>query len=160
MAKRKPRNKMAKKVNVLFPISLEEFGTENDPCFGKLNDPRASECQSCGDCEVCAIVQSQNTHLKRAKVEAKKKFKDLEEVNILKNQDRKEVRKKIKNTVRKWLKGGRPMEIDNLISSVHSAIPESKKLYPSKKLKSLLIKLPEKSEHITYNESKNILLWK
>lgn len=162
MAKRKPRNKMAKKVDLLYPISIEQFGTEDDPCFGKLNDPRESACQNCGDFEVCAIVQSQNTHLKREKIESKTSFKDLQEVDLLNKTtpDRKEVRKKIKNHVRKTLREKKKLSLSEAIRITYTMVPEAKSVYTKIKLEALLKKLPEKSDHITYNDKKMVLLWK
>jgi hypothetical protein len=91
--KRKPR-KMTKGIDFLKPINIEDFGGPDDPCFGKFNDPKAAECMRCGDCELCAVAQAQNMHKKRAKIESKQKFKDLEP--IIPKEDIKSVRNKIK----------------------------------------------------------------
>lgn len=77
---RKARNTMSKKhkeLDLTKPIPLDILGTEYDPCFGKLHDATASECQICGDSELCAIVQSQRLHVKREAIESEKEFKDL-----------------------------------------------------------------------------------
>lgn len=70
---------MSKKKNLDLtkPLPIDILGSESDPCFAQFNDPEADECQRCGDCEICAIVQSQNMHLKRSKIESKKQFKDV-----------------------------------------------------------------------------------
>lgn len=64
------------------PIDITVFGSQDDPCFGKLYSPMAKECSQCGDCEICAIVTSQKSQVLRGKQEAKHAFKDLEEVDI------------------------------------------------------------------------------
>ena len=65
--------------NLLEPLDIFSFGTENDPCFGKLHDLKAPECIDCGDSEFCAIVQAQNLRVKQLEIEAKQRFKDIEE---------------------------------------------------------------------------------
>lgn len=78
--KRKPRNVMAKKnLDLTKPLDLpfDKLGSDDDPCFGKHNDPTAPECGRCGDSEICAIVQSQKAHLTRKKIESESEFKDI-----------------------------------------------------------------------------------
>lgn len=81
---RKSRNNLSTKsdVDIMKPIPLELIGTVDDPCFGKLNDPNAEECNRCGDCELCAIIQSQNLHVKRKAVEEKQPFKDMQTLKV------------------------------------------------------------------------------
>lgn len=67
---------------LLQPLDLSKFGTENDPCFGKLYDLKADECQICGDFEICAVAFSQKLNGKRLKFEETNKMKDLEEVEL------------------------------------------------------------------------------
>ncbi len=83
---RKSRTKLSKDtdIDIMKPISLELIGTADDPCFGKLNDPNADECNRCGDCELCAIVQSQKLHVKRKEIEDKQPFKDIQKVKVSK----------------------------------------------------------------------------
>lgn len=150
--KRKPR-KMTKGIDLLKPVNIEDLGGENDPCFGKHNDPKAEECQRCGDCELCAVVQSQNLHTKRAKVEKGQKFKDLE-LSSIKSETptikdvRKEVRKYMKD-----LKGTFVgiLDIRNELSRL--GYPES---LIFKGIKSLPKKYPES---FTFNKSKTKLKW-
>lgn len=79
---RKARKK-SKEVDVMIPVvNILAFGSENDPCFGKHNDPTANECKRCGDCELCAIVQAQRMHKVRDKESKKYPLKDLEEPNM------------------------------------------------------------------------------
>lgn len=81
MAKRKAR-KATKKVDFLKPIDITLFGTKDDPCFGKLYNLSTSECQRCGDSELCAVVFAQNMKKERVKQKKKTRFKDEElEVN-------------------------------------------------------------------------------
>ncbi len=75
--KRVARDKLSKKQADVFK-PLKVLGTQNDPCFGKLYDPKDAICQRCGDCELCAIMMGQKNHIERAKAENKNAFKDLE----------------------------------------------------------------------------------
>lgn len=121
MATRKPRKKLSKKLDTLAPISnitLEQLGTAEDPCFGKLFEPRTDECSRCGDSEICAIKTMQNNNLRRAEIEAKHKFKDLEEIKDPLKADpiviKKMVRKRIKELIK--LK----MKPEKIASDVHA----------------------------------------
>lgn len=96
--KRKPREKLKAKIDILKPVSIEQFGTAEDPCFGKHFDPRAPECKRCGDCELCAIAMSQGLNQIRGQIEAKQSFKDVEEQSIKKtplSQAKKEMRRAV-----------------------------------------------------------------
>lgn len=105
---REARHKVKMKdEDFLVPVDITIFGSQDDPCFGKHNDPRAKECSRCGDAEVCAIVQAQRLHLKRLKEEKKQPFKDIEEPNM----DLKTIDRFITSTLAQ--KG--PMSFDNLI---------------------------------------------
>lgn len=75
---RVPRNKVEEEIDLLHPIPLEKFGSEDDPCFGKHHSPKAEECRRCGDADICLIYTTQRLHLQRGKREAKQKFKDTE----------------------------------------------------------------------------------
>ena len=81
---RKARSTMSKKNNLDLtkPLPLNIIGSDDDPCFGELNDPTAKECMRCGDCEICAIVQSQKQHGKRKKIESEKEFRDISEKKV------------------------------------------------------------------------------
>ena len=81
MAKRKQREESD--VDTTQPLGyqdvLEIIGTENDPCFGKLHDTTATDCQRCGDNELCRIVQAQLNAVKREKLEEDgQRFMDTE----------------------------------------------------------------------------------
>jgi hypothetical protein len=96
--KRKPRRDLLKAgVDLLEkPLDIDVIGTNDDPCFGKLHDLKNETCSRCGDSEFCAIVFSQNLHLKRDKIESKQEFMDLEEAKDIKHMD--EVKDFITNT--------------------------------------------------------------
>ena len=94
--KRKPRKEFVKKLDTMQPILLEQLGTEEDPCFGKLYDQSTKECQRCGDCEFCAIAMGQLNHVSRATIEKKSAFKDIEEKEIKSKLPAKEVKKLVK----------------------------------------------------------------
>lgn len=77
---REKRDKIDKSgIDMMSPIDITIFGSENDPCFGRLNEPSNSVCQRCGDSEICAIVQNQKLHATREKQSKTTKFKDEEE---------------------------------------------------------------------------------
>lgn len=79
---REPRKDLINTVNLLRPLDMNLIGSDNDPCFGKLYDPKAPECKKCGDFEVCAMVFGQNNHKLRAIEEKKGNFLDMEEEAI------------------------------------------------------------------------------
>lgn len=76
--KRKEREASVKPEALLKPFDFTKFGTEDDPCFGKLYDLSAPECKICGDQELCGVIFSQNMHSIRKELEDKTKFKDLD----------------------------------------------------------------------------------
>lgn len=76
--KRKEREASVKPKALLTPLDFTKFGTDDDPCFGKLYDLSAPECKICGDQELCGVVFSQNMHIVRKDIEDKSKFKDLD----------------------------------------------------------------------------------
>lgn len=79
MAKRKPQQTVSENnsLSPLEPIDVTKLGTDDDPCFGKHNDPKAPECQICGDFEFCSIVTAQNIRKLRVKEEKKVDYKDI-----------------------------------------------------------------------------------
>lgn len=87
MSKRKAR-KETKEVNFLKPIDITAFGTDSDPCFGKLYNPSTEECRRCGDSELCAVIFAQKMKKERTKEKATTRFKDEElEVDKPKGQE-------------------------------------------------------------------------
>lgn len=86
--KRKPREEISLQDEALLePLDILKLGSEDDPCFGKLHDLTATECQNCGDVDFCAIVTAQNLHKERKKLAKEGKYKDLEEANYFKNKN-------------------------------------------------------------------------
>lgn len=82
MGKRKIREKLSnKELDLLKPINILSLGSDDDPCFGKYHDLLAPECKECGDSEFCAIVKAQGLHQERLNIEAKQRFKDVEEAD-------------------------------------------------------------------------------
>lgn len=77
---REPREK-TQGIDLMEPINITQFGTDDDPCFGKEYNLSTPECKRCGDSELCAIVMGQNNHIKRKTIEDNNRFKDLEIVN-------------------------------------------------------------------------------
>lgn len=85
-SKRKPRKDLTKQdLDILVPLDLDIIGGEDDPCFGKLNDPGNATCRLCGDFEYCAMVMANKNHFKRAKLHEEGSYKDIEEVGIINN---------------------------------------------------------------------------
>ena len=80
MAAKKKKQKLPdiEKHDPLTPFSLEEIGSNGDPCFGKAYDLKTKECKLCGDSELCAIKMSQLLNVTRKELEEKNKYKDLD----------------------------------------------------------------------------------
>lgn len=101
--KRKPRKKIdMSKVDIFSADVIEDitaFGSENDPCFGKLYDITTKECKRCGDAEFCCLATAQRNHLLRKKQGSN--FKDMqEESSIKEGQDK--VAKKARSLKKKY----------------------------------------------------------
>lgn len=144
--KRKPRNKMNKKVDILRPVRIEDLGTENDPCFGKHLDPKAPECQICGDCELCEVAMQQRLQVVRAKAEAEGKFKDLEPE---KHADPKVIRKMVRVRIKELAKLGKKKgtEIGEIIDDIHSTYVMHG--WSKKKVRLYIEKICESSENLS-----------
>ena len=64
---------------MLKPLDITKFGSDKDPCFGKLYNLNASECKRCGDSEICGTKFSQTKlNSDRESTESKDRYKDLE----------------------------------------------------------------------------------
>ena len=84
--KRKERDSKVPDKVFLEPIpDITIYGSDEDPCFGKLYSLAAQECRICGDIELCAIAFAQKQSVRRLEVEAESNFKDLQEVKIFKD---------------------------------------------------------------------------
>lgn len=90
---REPRKEISQEeIDLLIPVDLTSFGTDDDPCFGKHHDLKAPECLECGDSDFCSLVKAQNLHKERIIIESKQRFKDIEEaetVQVKKNKEAK-----------------------------------------------------------------------
>ena len=103
MAKRKAKEKSSLKPDdFLEPIDITQFGTDNDPCFGKLYNLAEPECKRCGDSALCGIVFGQNLNVKRAEIESNNRFKDLEKPD----EEDKPINKSLMNWVKDKLSEG------------------------------------------------------
>lgn len=158
--KRKSRTRLIKQFDITEPIDLSIIGTAEDPCFGKLYDPQASECKRCGDSEICAIAMGQNNHLKRALVEAEKNFKDLEEDKIEVKKDPKLIRKSIRGRVRKMVKmsakNGVPFEL--VVNDIYASY--DKDGYNKERIRKLINKMLGNSNFLKLKTKSNKLIWK
>lgn len=107
----------------LKPLTVTDFGSEADPCFAKLHDPRNEICSRCGDSEFCAIAMAQNTHLKRERVESKGKFKDIEEEGIMLKRkfDKKILKKEMRARIKEMMKGGKGASEIEIVNSIFAA---------------------------------------
>lgn len=152
--KRKPRDKEQKKVNLLVPIiGIDKFGGAEDPCFGKLYEPRAEECQRCGDCELCAISMGQLNHKLRAKEESSKNFKDIEETKIKVSGNTPEIRKEIRKAIRKIIKiTTKEVDIEIIIDEIYAAY--SKDGFMKSKIRKMIIAVCEDSNQIVLHKNK------
>jgi|SRR5882757_2055996 len=121
MATRKPRKKLSKKFDVLVPVSnitLEQLGSPDDPCFGKLFDPKTDECSRCGDSELCAIRMQHLNTLKRAGIEANSKFKDMEEEKDPIKADPLVIKKMVRSRIKELMK--LKWKDEKIIADVHA----------------------------------------
>lgn len=76
--KRQSRNSNVPTARLAIPFDVTKFGSEDDPCFGKLYDLTTPECQGCGDNELCAIATLTRLKGKRLKWEQENSAQDLE----------------------------------------------------------------------------------
>ena len=145
---------MSKKVDLLTPVTIEQLGTKNDPCFGKHYSISAPECQRCGDCELCAIVQMQKNTVARAKEEKENSYKDLENPKVL---SKKEVRPKIVARILELVKGAGKNGIsdDIVFDDIKGAF--SKFNFSVDRLR-IILKKTIKENSLTYKNSK--IKWK
>ena len=66
------------KTDILRPLTINEIGSNGDPCFGKHYDLTTKECKLCGDSELCAIVFAQSLNKTREELEKENHFKDMD----------------------------------------------------------------------------------
>lgn len=85
---RKPRKKPKnRKIDYMKPLTLKDFGTDRDPCFGKHYDLKAEECSRCGDYEACSIVTQSRMIQEVKEQEEKHPFKDTAEGMLINAQN-------------------------------------------------------------------------
>ena len=156
--KRKARKKISKKMDITQPITLEQLGTAEDPCFGKLYDPRTSECSRCGDCEFCAIAMGQLNNISRARVEKKAAFMDMEERDIKVKSNPKEIRKLVKARIYEMVEsaGDKGISLKSVAIDIFSTF--NKDGWRKNKAIKYIKLLEEKYGKLTLNQ--NRLLWK
>lgn len=80
---REPRDNKILPEAYLKPFDVTKFGGEEDPCFGKLYDLNAPECNICGDIEACAIGMMTTQTRLRTQLESENRYKDLEEKDMI-----------------------------------------------------------------------------
>jgi hypothetical protein len=153
--KKKPRTDLANKIDISKPVPLEALGTENDPCFGKHQDPRASECQRCGDSEICLIVMSQKNHIKRLEIEEKSSFKDIEETKIPPG-NRKELKIEIKKRIKEMIRKQGPIEEQLIINDIYGKYLHDG--FTQRIIAKIIQRVAEKSPFIHQKENK--FTWK
>lgn len=149
--KRKARKKKSKEItNLLIPITLDDLGTTNDPCFGKHFSPQATECMRCGDAELCQIATTQNQHILRHKEEAKGEFMDINEKGVLGESTMKDVKKDIRKVIRKQGK----IELNVLVNDIVYRHP---KLLTPAKAEKLIKRMVANTDK--FKLQKNHLVW-
>lgn len=155
---REKRNKLSKTTDLNIPITIDIIGTNDDPCFGKLYSPKAEECSRCGDSEICSIVMGQLNHLKRGEQEKKEKFKDMEETTIPQNPKKENLKKLIKNRIRKMVKMGGEAGVQKSLVVEDIYASYNKDGYDKTKIEKMITKVVSTSDKITL--TKNKLNWK
>jgi len=106
---RTPRNSNFSPESLLIPFDVMKFGSEEDPCFGKLFDLSTPECQNCGDQEQCSILFFSKVKKQRLLFEKNNPVKDLEI-------DKLEFKEEIKSYIARKLKQGfKKSKIPNLV---------------------------------------------
>jgi hypothetical protein len=146
--KRKARDKEVKnKHDVSKPISIDIFGTEDDPCFGKHYSEKADECSMCGDSELCFIIKSQKQHKVREFEEEEANFKDLEEpfFNLV----------KLEEYLIKKLKPNNKLLITSVYSKVNKRFNKLGQV-SKKEVKSAVLKVVKNSKKIVLYKNRGV----
>lgn len=146
MNKRTSRKDLSKdkSIDLMKPLQFDKLGGDEDPCFGKLHDPTAGECQVCGDAEICSIVFSQKLHIKRDKIEEENSFKDMQTL--------KPKWKDLSIALSKQLKPGKKNTIALLRGKACKSIGITESIFDK-----LLIKLSDKSKKFKIDFNNNII---
>ena len=93
-------------IDLMEPVDVSIFGTDDDPCFGKLYDLSADECQRCGDAEFCALKAGQYLNKERKQIESKESFLDIEEEGGVEEAQVVDEDKKVKKAIRRHIRKG------------------------------------------------------
>jgi hypothetical protein len=148
--KRKARTKLSKDIqDLLVPVDVFNLGNEDD-CFGNLHDPKAEECNRCGDCELCQIYTGQKLKAIRGKIEDSGKFRDIDEKGIMGDTTKRDAKK----DVRKIIRAHGTIEMDILVSEIVNKHP---KLMDEKSARKLIEGMSKKTDKFTIKKSK--LIW-
>lgn len=91
------------------PLDISKFGSDEDPCFGKLYDLNAKQCKICADSDFCAIKMSQTQNVKRKELNKQNEF--IEEFDIVNKVDKTTKKKAKKFMQRRIDKGHKGMLI-------------------------------------------------
>lgn len=149
---KKARSKVQATIDLTYPVDFDftKFGGPEDPCFGKLFDPKDAICQGCGDAEICQIYLAQQNHVKRLQIEEKGHFRDIEEKQIYDNKPSiKDIKADIRRTIRKHKK----INIQDLITQI-----SGKFNLPEKKVNGYITKMVSITDKFTLKN--NDLIWK
>lgn len=88
--KRKARKepKEHKEIDRMVPLDYEALGGIKDPCFGKHFSIKASECNRCGDSEICSMACNNKILLQIEQQSQSSRFKDVEEGQLIDEQNK------------------------------------------------------------------------
>lgn len=116
--KRKSRDTHQATIDLVYPVDFDftKLGGPEDPCFGKLFDPKDPICQRCGDSELCQIYLAQKNHVKRLEVEQKGKFRDIEEKKIYDSAQKEYTVKEIKAGIRGIIRDFKKIPVAQVIN--------------------------------------------
>ena len=88
------------------PLDLTKFGSEEDPCFGKLYDLNTKQCKLCADADFCAIKMAQTQSVTRKELNKQNEFIDEFEISDIKldKTTKKKVKKYMSRRIDKGMK--------------------------------------------------------
>jgi hypothetical protein len=158
MAKRKKRNKIPEEsYDVLQPIDISIFGTDEDPCFGKHYSLEAKECKRCGDAQVCSIICAQVRNVTRAEIESKDNYKDIQTETEVPNLDLHDISLNIVKLVKK--KGDQ--RVTKLVKFIKNNFDKRDSLEKSD-IRGAIIKIVKDHPELSSYKDKNIryIKWK
>jgi len=86
------------------PLDLTKFGSDEDPCFGKLYDLNTKQCKLCADADFCAIKMAQSQSVNRKELNKQNDFIDEFEISDVKLD--KTTKKKVKKFMLRRIEQG------------------------------------------------------